>query len=365
MRALAGGRRIAACVSILIAAPACKREAATASAEPPAIEAREDVDDAPVRLAGEPEPVVEADPVRPAETAQPEEATPPRPGVDRLEAFVDCKTIGKSPYAANTLAILDEFPFFVFQDGGLDPMRDVETIHVAGPPYGVHGLEVAARHKLKRHALQHAFEKVMGAHGLAITWSGPFGTPKPAAPGMGELYFGFELVLPDPRHAVLTENRAGVDAVVKRLESLRAEHRGVALAIDWHGVRGWVPREDGTPVQLPVEVSLRVDATKSPEPKVELAFASEEQAKVAHEYLLRDVKALVDSKPELRLVLGSLYDSAKIERAGNVVRIRVELTAEQANLMLSIARGLVDQATPDDDARDTRRAGLRKSAPPK
>jgi hypothetical protein len=347
---------------VVLCAVACKGSATEPAPTTPPVAAAEPVEDA--------EPVVSEPAVAQAEpvgTPEPvaERARPPRPGVERLEAWIDTKTIGKSLYAKNTLAILDEFPFFVFQDGGLDPLRDIEYIHVSGPPYGVHGLEVAARHRLKRAALQQVFERVMSAHGLTVAWSGSAGTTAPAGPGGGDLYDTFEVVLPDKQHAVLTENRAGAQAAVKRLENFRGKQRGVALAVDFHGVTGWLPRGDGSTIVLPQKVSLRVDASKTPKPHVELEFADEAQAASAHDFLLVDVKALVDSRADLRFGLGPLYDSAKIDRTAKVVTIEVELEATQANLMLTIADGLVDQATPDDAARDTRRTSLRETSRPR
>lgn len=348
---------------VLLCAAACKgRAPEPASTTPPVVAVEEPAEEA--------EPVVSEPAVAQAEpvaTPEPvvERARPPRPGVERLEAWIDTKTIGKSLYAKNTLAILDEFPFFVFQDGGLDPLRDIEYIHVSGPPYGVHGLEVAARHKLKRGAVQQVFERVMSAHGLTVAWSGSAGTTAPAGPGGGDLYDTFEVVLPDKQHAVLTENRAGAAGLVKRLESFRGKQRGVALAVDFHGVTGWLPRGDGTTITLPQKVSLRVDASKTPKPRVDLEFADEPQAANAHDFLLVDVKALVDSRADLRFSIGPLYDSAKIDRRSNVVTIEVELEATQANLMLTIADGLIDQATPDDATRDTRRTSLRETSRPR
>jgi hypothetical protein len=176
-------------------------------------------------------------------------------------------------------------------------------------------------------------------------------------------YDAFELVLSDKRHAVLTETRGTVDAAVKRLETFRGKHKNVALAVDYHGVRGWLPRSDGTTIMLPHDVSLRVDATKSPTPKVELVFASQEQAAAAHDFLTRDLKRMVESSPQLRLLIGSLFDTVQIDLEAHIVRVQLELTADQANLLLGVAEGLVDKATPDDPTRDTRRKTLRETSP--
>jgi hypothetical protein len=347
----------------LLCAVACKAPAPAPAATTPPVAAAEESAEEAEPVVSEPA-VAQAEPVVTPES-EVEKARPPRPGVERLEAWIDTKTIGTSLYAKNTLAILDEFPFFVFQDGGLDPLRDIEYIHVSGPPYGVHGLEIAARHKLKRAALQQVFERVMSAHGLTVAWSGSAGTTAPAGPGGGDLYDTFEVVLPDKQHAVLTENRARAEAAVNRLEVFRAKKRGVALAVDFHGVTGWLPRGDGSTLVLPRKVALRVDASKTPKPHVELEFADEAQAAAAHDYLLVDVKNLVESRADFRFSIGPLYDSAKIDRRSNVVTIDVELEATQANLMLTIADGLIDQATPDDATRDARRTELRKSSAPR
>ena len=138
----------------------------------------------------------------------------------------------------------------------------------------------------------------------------------------------------------------------------------MALAVEIDGIEGTVARLDGTRARMPRTISIEVDASKTPHPKVHATFEDADDAEVAVDWLYHDVKQQIESRRELKFTIGSLYRSAKIHRDGATVTVSVPLTASQANLLLDITEGFLEQVTGHNAARDARRRTLRETNPP-
>lgn len=277
-----------------------------------------------------------------------------------------------SDEAVEVMAPLPDFRFII-QGGGFHPMRDFNYIVIASPDIrSIPHTFLAVEYKMSREELVAGIERSAQKAGLHLEWEERGGmqmaNPRPIDLTVRDRDPRYFVIL-DDKVAVyvraeflphITGEKAETDdktagnfvANLTKLRRFAARQPRAGLQLSMKDLRKAL--RGGLPFPIPNEVEVTAEAGDNPEFAVKLQFQNADDAKKAAAFWSQQIGEIVESNIAIRLSYKWLYDLIELDRRGDRLELRGQLTSAQAEQLLSaladISRSMLRRSNEEMEA---------------
>lgn len=266
------------------------------------------------------------------------------------------KKIRKLSFAEQALDVMAPLPDFEYliTAGGFDALRDFDHIVIASPDLrDWRQTFLAVDYRMSRDEVQRGIERAAAANDESIEWieeNGIIrGNPKPldGSPDVDNRWFVLledhiavyvrdeflrHIIAPEPGDEKTAGNFV---ANLVKLRSFAARQPTAGLQVVMKDLRASLKRAK-LPFTVPDGIELSAEATEDPELLVRVEFSEIVDAKAFEKFWREDVGKLFDSRIELKLVKGIIYDPVELARKNTDVQMWSRFDAKQAKMILGI-----------------------------